>query len=406
MKKLKIEYTGGYNQVSNYLIREHDANFAVIVDALVNIFNMNIDNLTKVGGKSAVKISNGYLSRNTGLGLSIVKSNVEKIEGIGLITAIKKGKGNTRHYMIHIEHINSYIKALETNFKQWFDDSLQSSKKEKLRSEEADKIKVQTSFNNFEKTMNSMRSTIGEPTTRLVENRPTKTLKIIQPKQSKSTVVDINKKTNIETTTSNNVVVEEIFNQSDSKGMFYKIDAYDMTIYRSNYESYISRHTKDDLDQKLKEYQQQEFEDILIIEDEDILDNNTRKEVTEDSSMMHIYDSVKKLTLKKNRAAKRKFETTKEPASFETSVANWKKLEDAYTALSAIANQGKFQPSKKDKLNFNTLSEHRQEYVIDCVESMKSATTTASRPKIYIERAMKDKLRMVKNSNVRLNVCL
>ena len=71
-----------------------------------------------------------------------------------------------------------------------------------------------------------------------------------------------------------------------------------------------------------------------------------------------------------------------------------------------MINQGKFFPSKKDKQNFYSLSEYRQEYVIESVSKMKHAATTASRPAIYIEEAMKDKVGEVYDPHARLSVAL
>ena len=58
---LEINYKGGFRQVSKYLTREHDANFALIVDAIVYIYNENLDYHLKIGSKRAVKISNDFL---------------------------------------------------------------------------------------------------------------------------------------------------------------------------------------------------------------------------------------------------------------------------------------------------------------------------------------------------------
>lgn len=169
MNELKIEYVGGFRQVSKYLILQHDANFAVIIDALVNIHNMNITKLVKIGGKLSVKISNGFLSRHTGLGISIIKANVKKIEGLGLITAIKKGQGNTRHYVIHKDQIDIYIEVLGDKFQQWFEKSLKASKKDKARSEQDDLAKLKKSQKNFDEAIASITSTTEKSIIGLVE---------------------------------------------------------------------------------------------------------------------------------------------------------------------------------------------------------------------------------------------
>jgi hypothetical protein len=423
MKELKIKYKGGYSQVSKYLIREHDANFAVVVDALVNIYNMNIDKLVKIGGESSVKISNGFLSRNTGLGIYIIKANIEKIERIGLVTAVKKGKGNTRHYVIHIDRINTYDVGLKDKFKQWFDDSLESSKKDTARSKEADKIKFTESKNNFERTLATLSSLTEKPTIRLVENQPTKTLKTDQPNSAKPTVVNINKEITIKTTTNrNNVVVDKIFKQENSNGSYIYIKEYDMTIYKKTYEEYIANQTKEDIERKFEEFEQQKLNDSIITDDdialfdevnEDAHDleidppkQERRSPISNDTVMMHIYDQAQKLESKKLLQAKRKYETTKDPASTATSATNWKRLDGAYKDLPNIKNQGKFYFSKEDKINFIKLSEFKQEWVIKEVENKKNEATTASRPATYIGEAMKDKLRVLKTQNKRLNVAL
>ena len=277
MTKLKIEFSGGFNQVSKPLAREHDTNFATIVDALVNIYNMNIDNLVKKNGESSVRISNDFLSRNTGLGLYIVKSNIKKVEDVGLVTVIKKGKGNTRHYLIHIERINSYIKVLEVKFQQWFNNSLESSKKDKARSKEADKIKIATSLKNFEENMKMITTSTEKSPSKLVDNQPTKKINKNQPNSTKPTVVNITKEITIKTTTKSNiVVVDEIFDQTDSTGMFLKIEAYDRKVYKRDYEDYIAKHTKEDLERKFEEFEQQEF-DYLSIEDGLDFDDGDKK---------------------------------------------------------------------------------------------------------------------------------
>lgn len=209
MNELKIEYVGGYRQVSKYLILQHDANFAVIIDSLVNIHNMNITKLVEIGGELSVKISNGFLSRHTGLGISIIKANVKKIEDLGLITAIKKGQGNTRHYTVNIENINTYIAALQPKFDQWYKKSLESSKKDKARSDHDDLAKLKKSQKNFDEAIASITSTNEKSIIGLVENRPTKPFKTDQPNRVKPTVVETTIETTIETTTGKkNVVVK------------------------------------------------------------------------------------------------------------------------------------------------------------------------------------------------------
>lgn len=195
MKKLEIVYEGGYRQVSKYLTLEHDANFSLIIDAIINVYNMNLTKLVTIGRHRAVKVSNGFLSRQTGLGISIIKTNVKKIEELGLITAIKKGQGNTRHYVINVENINSYIAALQPKFEQWFEKSLEASKKDKARSVEADDNKLKKGQQNFENTIAKLATFTKESKIGLVENRPTQTVETDQPNRLKATVADIAKET-------------------------------------------------------------------------------------------------------------------------------------------------------------------------------------------------------------------
>jgi hypothetical protein len=122
--------------------------------------------------------------------------------------------------------------------------------------------------------------------------------------------------------------------------------------------------------------------------------------------MITIYNKIKSLKRKILKKEKRKYETTKEAASQEISEINWKKFKQAYDALPNIKNQGKFYTPKEDLINFNTLSKHRQEYVISKVTAMKKSNKTASRPAIYIEEAMLDKLPTIKNTNERINVMI
>lgn len=207
MKNLKIEFTGGYRQVSKHLTREHSANFAIIIDALVYIHNENIDKLVTISKMSAVKVSNGFLSRQTGLGLSTIKANIEKAESLGLVTVITKGQGNTRHYVINIKNINTYITALKPKFKQWYDKSIVSSKKDKARSVEADNLKLKKSQADFAKTLAKLEVITVESKIGLVENRPTQTAITRQPNKPKPTVADIAKERAKETTTKKKSVV-------------------------------------------------------------------------------------------------------------------------------------------------------------------------------------------------------
>ncbi len=318
MSKLKIDYKGGYRQVSKYLIREHDANFAVIIDAIVSIHNMNSDKLCNISGESAAMISNGFLSRNTGLGIYIVKANVKKIEGLGLMTAIKKGQGNTKHYVIHIDRINKYIEGLAPKFKQWFENSLKLSKKDIGRSENADLEKFKTSDENFATAMAELTDSAENSNSQLVGNKPTQSSKTTQPNAVKPTVEEKIKETNIETTTDEtSVVVDNLIHKSEAK---------------------------------------------------------------------------------KERKAKRNYETTREPASSKISAANWKRLENAYNDLPLINNQGRFYVTNEDNKGFFSLSEYKQDLVIESVKYKIDATTTASRPSTYIELASKGKLEVASES--------
>ena len=209
MNKLEIKYTGGFRMVSKYLTREHDANFALILDAIVYIYNENLDTLLKIGNKRCVKISNDFLSRQTGLTLNVIKRNAERIEEIGIVTAIKKGQGNTRHYTVNIENINTYIAALQPKFDQWYKKSLESSKKDKARSDHDDLAKLKKSQKNFDEAIASITSTNEKSIIGLVENRPTIPFKTDQPNRVKPTVVETTIETTIETTTGKkNVVVK------------------------------------------------------------------------------------------------------------------------------------------------------------------------------------------------------
>jgi hypothetical protein len=207
MKDLKIEFTGGYRQVSKHLTLEHSANFAVIVDVLVYIHNENSDKLVNINGNWAVRASNAFLSRHTGLGLSTIKVNIDKIEKIGLVTVITKGQGNTRHYVINIKNINAYITALRPKFKLWYDKSIVSSKKDTARSVEADNIRLKKSQAAFAKTIAEIEFITGESKVGLVENRPTQIAKTVQPNRLKPTVAVTAKKRTKDTTTKKKGVV-------------------------------------------------------------------------------------------------------------------------------------------------------------------------------------------------------
>lgn len=207
MKNLKIEFTGGYRQVSKHLTLEHSANFAVIVDVLVYIYNENSDQLVNINGNWAVRASNAFLSRHTGLGLSTIKANIDKIEKIGLVTVITKGQGNTRHYVINIKNINAYITALKPKFKRWYDKSIVSSKKDKARSVEADNVKLKKSQAAFAQTIAEIEVITRESKVGLVENRPTQKAIKDQANRPKPTVAERAKEKEKETTTKKKSVV-------------------------------------------------------------------------------------------------------------------------------------------------------------------------------------------------------
>jgi hypothetical protein len=173
----------------------------------VYIHNENIVKLVTISNKAAVKVSNGFLSRHTGLGLSTIKANVEKAESLGLVTVITKGQGNTRHYVINIENINTYIAALKPKFEQWYNKSIVSSKKDKARSVEADNIKLKKSQADFAKTLAKLEVITGESEVGLVENRPTQTAITRQPNRPKPTVADTAKERAKKTTTKKKSVV-------------------------------------------------------------------------------------------------------------------------------------------------------------------------------------------------------
>jgi hypothetical protein len=323
MKDLKIEFTGGYRQVSKHLTLEHNANFAVIVDVLVYIHNKNSDKLVNINGNWAVRASNAFLSRHTGLGLSTIKVNIDKIEKIGLVTVITKGQGNTRHYVININNINAYITALKPKFEKWYEKSIMSSKKDEARSVEADNIKLKKSQEDFAKTILKIASFTGESAIGLVENRPTQIFKTDQPNRLKPTVAETAKKTAKETTTKKKNVVVKNFSIKTTVP----------------------------------------------------IDPTTEKKLME--------SAIK-----------------------ETSDANWNRLEHAYNSLRDLPSQGRFLTSRHDKLNFYSLSEERQEYVIKSVVVLKNYNSTASRPSLYIDEALKSRPKRINEPYKILNVCL
>lgn len=406
MKKLEIVYEGGYRQVSKYLTLEHDANFSLIIDAIINVHNMNLTKLVTIGRHRAVKVSNGFLSRQTGLGISIIKTNVKKIEEIGLITAIKKGQGNTRHYVINVENINSYIAALQPKFEQWFEKSLEASKKDKARSVEADDNKLKKSLEIFAKTIAKLATYKGESKIGLVENRPTQIAKTRQPNRPKPAVADKAKERAKETTTKKKNVVVDIFNQRDSKGTFIFIKEYGKPVYKKEFQEYTKNYTKDQFEKLLDATHERAIDDLDESDDDLDFDNaaSYKKEKKifskiyyKNEIMGYTYNLILQAERREKYIMKKEYETTKEPASQDISNNNWKILKNAYSELPNIPNQGKFFTSKQDVYNFSNLSEFRQEWVIEQVVNMKKANTTTSRPSIYIEEAMKEKLNMSYN---------
>ncbi|CAM3978300.1 hypothetical protein [Flavobacterium weaverense] len=416
MESLKIEFTGGYRQASKYLTREHSANFAVIVDALVYIHNENKDKLVIINGSRAVRASNAYLSRHTGLGLSIIKSNIDKIVRTGLVTVITRGQGNTRHYVINIENINTYITALKPKFERWFEKSIDSSKKDKARSVKADNVKLKKSLEDFTKTMAELKLTTVESEVGLVENRLTKSVKTDQPNRLKYTVEEREEERAEETTTKKKDVVVTVFNQRDSKGAFTIFKGYDKPVYEEEYKEYTKNFTKKQFEKILDAAQEGAYEDM----DVDLDDLNFTNEFTykkdekmcskfyyKDEIMGHTYNSILRAKRTNEQMKKKEYETTNEPASPDISNNNWKILKNAYSELPDIPKQGRFLPSKQDESNFSNLSEYRQGWVIEQVVNMKKANTTASRPANYIEEAMKEKLNLRYNPDKsRLNVAL
>jgi len=426
MNELKIKYVGGFRQVSKYLTREHDANFAVIIDSLVNIHNMNTTKLVKISEKLSVKISNDFLSRHTGLGISIIKSNIKKIEDLGLITVIKKGQSNTRHYIIHIKRINEYTERLEGKFQQWFEDSLENSKKDKTRLDHHDLEKQKTSQKKYEEIIEGIKNSTRKSTNQLVQNQPTQKGKTNQPKRSKQTVVETSLETTEETTTEDNSVVVQVFNNKDEKGIYYlyEVEGFEKRVYLKEYKEYmenlneLSDKKREELDQQVLGYDVGPDEEIVFYEG--LSPSELKKQIKEEKEnkstwlrktplhkiMKTIDRNVESVKRKRKKEERRIYETTKEPASSEVSIANWGKLKKAYDELPNIENQGKFYVSKEDLKNFKTLSMYRQENVISIVTAMKKSDKTASRPATYIEEAMLDKLPTIKNTKEIINVMI
>ncbi|WP_373942232.1 hypothetical protein OEG92_02525 [Polaribacter sejongensis] len=381
MNKIKIDYTnnGGYNQVSNYLIQKHGANFALIIDAIVNIYNMNIDKLNHENGITSVKISNGFLSRNTGLSEDIIKRNVKKIEDIGLITAIKKGRGNIRHYVIHSNHINSYLQSLKVGFEEWYTKSQAASKKDKARSKEADLKKMEESNNNFNKTMKELGITNMKTTNELVQNPPTKKIKTNIVKELKIPVEDIKHKTikRKRQQQREKSVVVDIFIKSDNNGTYILIDKYEKKVYKAEYEDYINKYTTKELEEKLEEFKSKEEiidsgEDDSWLENlEEALDNskpalkiekpNEKAQtptivqppiISNEELMIYTYEIIQDKTQSTINRTEREYKKTKEPAKKAVSEENWSFLKNAYDNLPNIPSQGQFYVNKSDKENF------------------------------------------------------
>ncbi|MEL4457373.1 hypothetical protein [Lutimonas vermicola] len=423
MKELEIEFEGGFRRASKFLTRKHGANFAILIDGLIYIYNQNLDKLVQTNDDQySVKVSNGFLSRATGLGPDIVKRQMIKIEKIGLVTATKKGQGNTKHYTIHVEDINIYIKALESEFKIWFEQSLNYGKKEMSRSIEADKIKEEKRSRNFKATIDNLQKNNVKELNGLVQNQPTKLVKTNFPKKATPTVEERTEERKqdriIETTTDpknkiKNIVVNKVFSSEDDKGTYTILrDFNEKKVYQEEYEYFVKRFTDEELETKLEELRNQITEIDLnhIIFDSDeiggICEDSFLEDITSDDIMMHIYDEICGLTRTFKRKQERERKNTKKPASKEISMSNWNKLKTKYNDLPSLKNQGKFFTSQKDQEDFYNLSEYRQEYVIESVSKMRDAATTASRPAIYIEEAMKDKLGEVYDPHARLSVAL
>lgn len=415
MNKLRIDYShGGFRKASKYLTWKHNANFSILLDAIIYIYNENLDKLIDISDTKGVKISNGFLSRNTGLSTDIIKRQVKLIENTGLITAIKKGQGNTRHYTIHIDNINMYLEVLENEFKIWFEDSFKNSKTDMDRSKKADEIKLQKSMKSFRSIIAKSISNSGKAPIGLVQNPPTQISKTSKPNNVKPTVVEtsIIETKEIKTTTRSlkkardindyqiikNEVYKEIFNKEDKRGEFIYIVELDKQVYKNDYVS--KKKSSSDFSNKIyrvKDY----FTAEMTLYDENfeseyfeiILNKNiTPEDIPEDIVLKYLYNKIDKRISDLQRERRKKFKTTKEPARKEISSSNWKLFEQTYKDLPQIDNQGKFFVSKKDKNNFFLLSEYRQEYVISCVEEKEGSSTTASRPSIYIEEAKNDRL--------------
>lgn len=429
MKELEIEFEGGFRRASKFLTRKHGANFAILIDGLIYIYNQNLDKLVKTNDDQySVKVSNGFLSRATGLGPDIVKRQMIKIEKTGLVTATKKGQGYTKHYTIHVEDINIYIKALESEFKIWFEQSLNYGKKEMSRSKEADKRKEEQKkeelrIKNFKAVIDNLHKNSVKDLNGSVQNQPTKQVKTNLPNKVIPTVVETKKDSaldrTIETTTTDtdykitNVVVNKVFSFKDDKGAFTILGEFDkQKVYLVDYKDYIKMFTDDELETKLEEFRNQitdlDLNDITLNTDEDceISEERIVGDISSDDIMMHIYDEIDDLEYRYKRKQERERKNTKKPAPKEISLSNWNKLKMTYKDLPQLKNQGKFFTSQKDREDFYNLSEYRQEYVLKSVSKKKDASTTASRPSIYIEEAMKEKLGHIYNPNTRLSIAL
>lgn len=408
MNKLKIEYKGGFRQVSKVLTHKHGANFAIIVDALIYIYNENLDNLIKIEDQYAVKISNGFLSRQTGLSMDITKRQVNKIEGLGLIIAIKKGQGNTRHYVINADGIDKYIEGSKVEFDEWFEKSKHSSKKDKARSKEADRIKI--GLEALNKTMELLNLDGAISTKEPVQNPPTQLCDTDQPKRVKPAVADIEEETDKEkdkeTTTEQNSIADPVFSDKDEAGSFIFTEEFNKKVYKHEYESFVKQYSDKELEDMSCEYENTHYCDNLIMPDDDDSLDTEIVPMKETDFYMIIYNTYQHLKNREETRAKSERETTKISASKEVSDSNWKEYEKVYKDLPNLHNQGLFHVSKKDRENFNSLSEYRQEWVISRVVAMKDSDKTTSRPAVYIEKAMNDKLEEYYDPNYRLSIAL
>lgn len=428
MKELKIEYQGGFRIASKFLTFKHGANFAILLDGLIYIYNQNLTKLVKTNEDTfSVKVSNGFLSRATGLGRDIVKRQMNNIEKIGLVTAIKKGQGNTRHYIIHIEDIDTYVKALKIEFNKWFKESLNYGKREISRSKEADKIKDEERKANLKSIIDNIKKDSVKDLNRSVQNQPTEPVKTNLPNNGLPTVVERTNETKqdrpIETTTeakfnATNQFLNLIFSLEDGKGAYTILGKFnEKKVYQKEYEDFIHEFTEEKLEAEIEIFRNQISTSglgsykIVINENNDIYEekienDDALEETSVTEIMMHIYDEIDDLKRKFKRKHEKERKNSKNPASRDVSTSNWNKLEKTYHNLHPMKNQGKFYTSIKDKEDFYSLSEYRQEYVIESVSKMKEAATTASRPAIYIEEAMKDKLGEVYDPHARLSVAL